>query len=56
MKIGDARVYPISFAIPAEARVTLGVGQAVKRAAVVVKVTTDEGLVGRLEEPFPTHD
>lgn len=46
MKIVDVRAYPISFPLPPEARVTLGIGQAVKRDAVVVKVTTDEGLVG----------
>jgi L-alanine-DL-glutamate epimerase-like enolase superfamily enzyme len=46
MKIADVGAYPTSFPIPPEARVTLGIGQAVKRDAVVVKVTTDEGLVG----------
>src|SRR6267378_2672151 len=46
MKIVDVRAYPTSFPVPPEARVSLGIGTAVKRDAVVVKVTTDEGLVG----------
>ena len=46
MKITDIRTYPTSFPIPAANRVALGIGTAVKRDAVVVKVTTDEGLVG----------
>ncbi len=46
MRIVDVKACATSFPLPAEARVTLGIGQAVKRDAVVVKVTTDEGLVG----------
>src|SRR5438876_6222544 len=46
MKIVDVRAFPTSFPVPPEARVSLGIGTAVKRDAVVVKVTTDEGLVG----------
>src|SRR5882672_2341309 len=46
MKIADVRAYATSFPVPPEARVTLGIGQAVKRDAVVVKVTTDDGLIG----------
>jgi L-alanine-DL-glutamate epimerase-like enolase superfamily enzyme len=46
MKIAEVRAYPTSFPIPAPNRVALGIGTAVKRDAVVVKVTTDEGLVG----------
>jgi D-galactarolactone cycloisomerase len=46
MKISDVRAFPTSFPVPPEARVSLGIGTAVKRDAVVVKVTTDEGLVG----------
>src|SRR4051812_27053066 len=46
MKIVDVRGYPTSFPIPASNRVALGIGTAVKRDAVVVKVTTDQGLVG----------
>jgi L-alanine-DL-glutamate epimerase-like enolase superfamily enzyme len=46
MKIRDVRAYPASFPIPPANRVVLGIGTAIKRDAVVVKVTTDEGLTG----------
>lgn len=46
MKITDVKAFATSFPVPPEASVTLGIGRAVKRDAVVVKVTTDEGLVG----------
>src|SRR5262245_33153282 len=46
LKIADIKAYPTSFPIPPENRVALGIGTAIKRDAVVVKVTTDEGLVG----------
>ena len=46
MKIADVRAYPTSFPVPPEASVVLGIGRTVKRDAVVVRVTTDGGLVG----------
>jgi L-alanine-DL-glutamate epimerase-like enolase superfamily enzyme len=46
MKIIELKAYPTSFPVPPEDRVTLGIGRAVKRDAVVVKVTTDDGVVG----------
>ena len=46
MKITDVRAYPTSFPIAAANRVALGIGTAIKRDAVIVKVTTDEGIVG----------
>ncbi len=46
MKIKDIKAYPTSFPIAPANRVALGIGTAVKRDAVVVKVTTDDGLVG----------
>ena len=46
MRITEVRAYPTSFQIPAANRVALGIGTAVKRDAVIVKVTTDEGLAG----------
>ena len=46
MRIAEVRAYPTSFPIPAANRVALGIGTAVKRDAVIVKVTTDEGLAG----------
>lgn len=46
MRITSIRAYPISFRVPQDQNVTLGIGRAVKRDAVLVKVETDEGLVG----------
>ena len=46
MKIQDIKAYPTSFAIPPANRVALGIGTAIKRDAVVVKVVTDEAIVG----------
>jgi L-alanine-DL-glutamate epimerase-like enolase superfamily enzyme len=46
LKITDLRAYPTSFPVPPENRVALGIGTAIKRDAVVVKVTTAGGLVG----------
>jgi D-galactarolactone cycloisomerase len=46
MKIVDIKAYPTSFPVPPQDRVALGIGTAVKRDAVVVKVTTDEGITG----------
>ncbi len=46
LKIAEIRAYPTSFPVPPEDRVALGIGTAIKRDAVVVKVTTAGGLVG----------
>jgi len=46
MRIADVRAFPTSFPVPPEASVTLGIGRAVKRDSVVVKVTTDDGVIG----------
>jgi L-alanine-DL-glutamate epimerase-like enolase superfamily enzyme len=46
MKIADVRATPTSFPVPPEASVTLGIGRTVKRDAVLVKVTADDGRVG----------
>src|SRR2546423_10162522 len=46
MKITDVQAFPTSFPIPAANRVALGIGTAVKRDAVLVKVSTDEGIPG----------
>jgi L-alanine-DL-glutamate epimerase-like enolase superfamily enzyme len=46
MRISDVKAFPTSFPVPPGESVTLGIGCTVKRDAVVVKVTTDDGLVG----------
>ena len=46
MRIADIQAYPTSFPVPPEASVNLGIGRAVKRDAVVIKVTTEDGLIG----------
>lgn len=46
LAIADIQAWAISFPVPAENSVRLGVGRARKRDAVVVKVTTVNGLVG----------
>ncbi|PZW50494.1 L-alanine-DL-glutamate epimerase-like enolase superfamily enzyme [Humitalea rosea] len=45
-KIANIEAFPTSFPVPEGGSVALGVGRAVKRDAVVVKVTTDDGLIG----------
>jgi L-alanine-DL-glutamate epimerase-like enolase superfamily enzyme len=46
LRIKDVKAYPTSYPIPPGESVTLGIGRAVKRDAVVVKVTTEGGLIG----------
>lgn len=46
MRIADVRAFPISFPYPEDGQVALGIGRTVKRDAVLVKVVTDDGLVG----------
>ena len=46
MRIADIRAVPISFPVPADQSVTLGIGRSVKRDSVLVRVETDEGHVG----------
>ena len=46
MRITDVRAYPTSFPVPPAQQVALGIGTAVKRDAVLVKVSTDEGISG----------
>jgi len=46
LKISEIKAFPTSFPVPPENRVALGIGTAIKRDAVVVKVTTAGGLVG----------
>lgn len=46
MKIRDVEAIATSFPIPKEKQVTLGIGTGIKKDAVMVKVTTESGLVG----------
>lgn len=46
LRITDIQGFPTSFPVDPSNSVTLGIGRAVKRDAVVVKVTTDAGIVG----------
>lgn len=46
LRIRDITAYPLSFPIAPENSVMLGMGRAVKKDTVVVKVTTESGLIG----------
>src|SRR3954464_8478651 len=46
LRIKDVKAFATSYPIPPGESVTLGIGRAVKRDAVVVKVTTESGLIG----------
>src|SRR5712675_281348 len=46
MKIVDVKAYPTSYRVPKERQVSLGIGTMTKRDCVMVKVTTEDGLVG----------
>ena len=46
MKIADITAFPLSFAVPPERQVTLGIGRTTKRDTVMVRVRTAGGLVG----------
>jgi L-alanine-DL-glutamate epimerase-like enolase superfamily enzyme len=46
MKIEAITAYPLSYQIPEQFRVTLGIGSAIKRDCVLVKVVTTDGIVG----------
>ncbi|HVY06961.1 MAG TPA: mandelate racemase/muconate lactonizing enzyme family protein [Burkholderiales bacterium] len=46
LNITDVRAYPTSFPVAPQDSVTLGIGRAVKRDAVIVKVSTTEGITG----------
>ena len=46
LRITDIHAHPTSFPVDPKNSVTLGIGRAVKRDAVIVKVTTEAGIVG----------
>jgi len=46
MRVVELKAYPVSVPVPPEHQVRLGIGRMVKRDAVVVKVVTEDGIVG----------
>jgi D-galactarolactone cycloisomerase len=46
LKIAEITAIPTSFPLPKDSNVRLGIGRAVKRDAIIVKVRTESGLVG----------
>lgn len=46
LRIIDVTAFPISYPLPEGERIRVGVGRAVKKDAVVVRVKTDGGLIG----------
>ncbi len=46
LKISEITAIPTSFPLPKDGNVRLGIGRAVKRDAVIVKVATESGIVG----------
>ena len=46
LRITDVRAYPTSFPVDPKDSVTLGIGRTVKRDAVIVKVSTEDGVTG----------
>ena len=46
LRVREVQAFPTSFPIDPKDSVTLGVGRTIKRDAVIVKVTTDAGIVG----------
>jgi L-alanine-DL-glutamate epimerase-like enolase superfamily enzyme len=46
LKIAEITAIPTSFPLPKDSNVRLGIGRAVKRDAVIVRVKTESGLVG----------
>ena len=46
MKIIEITAHPLSFAVPADRQVSLGIGRTVKRDAVLVRVDTSDGRSG----------
>jgi L-alanine-DL-glutamate epimerase-like enolase superfamily enzyme len=49
LKIAEITAIPTSFPLPKDSNVRLGIGRAVKRDAVIVRVKTESGIVGHGE-------
>ena len=46
MRIAKLEAFPISFPVPENKSVRLGIGRSVKRDSVLVRIETDDGIVG----------
>ncbi len=46
LPVRDVQAFPTSFPVDPKDSVTLGVGRTIKRDAVIVKVTTEDGIIG----------
>ena len=46
LKIAEITAIPTSFPLPKDSNVRLGIGRAVKRDAVIVRVKTESGIIG----------
>jgi len=46
MRIIELKAYPVSVPVPEEKQVRLGIGRMIKRDAVVVRVETEDGIIG----------
>ena len=46
LPVRDVQAFPTSFPVDPKDSVTLGVGRTIKRDAVIVKVTTEDGITG----------
>ncbi|HUU72649.1 MAG TPA: mandelate racemase/muconate lactonizing enzyme family protein [Burkholderiales bacterium] len=46
MPVRDVQAFPISFPVDPKDSVILGVGRTIKRDAVIIKVTTEDGVIG----------
>ncbi len=46
MKVAEITAFPVSVPVSADQQVTLGIGRMIKRDTVIVKVVTDDGIVG----------
>lgn len=46
LRVREVQAFPTSFPVDPKDSVTLGVGRTIKRDAVIVKITTEDGIVG----------
>ena len=46
MRILELKAYPVSVPVPEEKQVRIGIGRMIKRDAVVVRIETEDGIIG----------